>query len=186
MQGAVVLLAAGRSKRFGSDKRFADFGAQPLLTATCEKYTGLVSKVVVVVRPNDVVQALLPSQCDLVEARDADLGMAHSLVCGVKHALNAAWVLIALADMPWIEEHTIRKVGNVLKANPNSIVRPSHGGQPGHPVGFSRSFFVELTQLKGDRGAHQVIERYCDRVIDLEVEDEGVLRDIDRPEQLTG
>jgi molybdenum cofactor cytidylyltransferase len=63
------------------------------------------------------------------------------------------------------------------------IVVPMFRGETGHPVGFSREFFGELIALSGDRGARSVIAAHADRVERVNVDDPGVVTDIDEPPQ---
>jgi molybdenum cofactor cytidylyltransferase len=61
------------------------------------------------------------------------------------------------------------------------IVVPRFAGTAGHPVGFSRDFFAELIALTGDRGARAVIDAHSSLVQRIDVEDPGVVTDIDQP-----
>jgi molybdenum cofactor cytidylyltransferase len=112
-------------------------------------------------------------------------GMASSLRAGVA-ALppGVAGALVCLADMPRVRaEH----VGALLEAfDPDrggSICVPVHAGRRGHPVLFAARHFAELLQLSGDRGARALLEARPDVVREVPVDDDGVLVDIDTPEE---
>ena len=60
---------------------------------------------------------------------------------------------------------------------------PQHQGRRGHPVGFAPELLRELVDLKGDEGARRVVARYPAHALD--VEDSGVLMDLDTEEDFT-
>jgi molybdenum cofactor cytidylyltransferase len=119
----------------------------------------------------------------VVPCRDADAGMGASLACGVLSSKDAEGWVVALADMPWIAPATIRAIVDAL-ASGADIVAPSYRGRRGHPVGFSRRHYAALASLTGDSGARALIERDPARLAAIDVDDSGVLRDVDRPEEL--
>ncbi|MGL6044682.1 MAG: nucleotidyltransferase family protein, partial [Sandaracinobacteroides sp.] len=61
-------------------------------------------------------------------------------------------------------------------------VVPALGGRRGNPVGFARSLWPELMAVSGDRGARGLLERLG--AVEVKVDDPGILRDLDRPEDL--
>jgi molybdenum cofactor cytidylyltransferase len=64
------------------------------------------------------------------------------------------------------------------------VVVPTVGGKRGNPVVWSRQFFPELMRLDGDVGARHLIGANADVVVEVSVEDIGVLIDVDTPEAL--
>jgi molybdenum cofactor cytidylyltransferase len=109
--------------------------------------------------------------------------MGASLACGIAETAGADGWLIALADMPYIKESTFRSLVEALRAGAE-LVAPVHAGQRGHPVGFSAMFRSELLALDGDRGARQLLTRHADRLVRCEIDDPGVLMDVDTPMDL--
>jgi CTP:molybdopterin cytidylyltransferase MocA len=61
------------------------------------------------------------------------------------------------------------------------IVRATHHGRHGHPVLFRSCLFDELRRADPEAGAREVVRADPGRVLDLEVEDPAVLRDVDVP-----
>lgn len=139
----------------------------------------------VVVKPGDEsVQGLVNGSCGWVVARDANVGISRSIAAGIRALGSAPWVIIGLADMPYVSPDTISQIACTLDAGA-VIARPSSSGRAGNPVGFNSRLFGPLMDLKGDRGARTLIDDYLGDVVDVEVRDEGIFRDIDRPEDLT-
>ena len=186
--GSAVILAGGRGERFGSDKRrwrLAD--GRTLLESTLACYDDLFNPLVLVLRPEDRGWSAGLTGCARVFAASARLGMGHSLAAGVQALEGLAGkppggpdaVFIALGDMPWVKKSTLQALRQALRSA-EAIVRPTHLGAPGHPVGFGRAHFPALRNLSGDQGAKAVLSRHADKVIRLAVKDPGVLRDVDR------
>jgi molybdenum cofactor cytidylyltransferase len=192
--GGVIVLAAGRARRFGSDKRrhrLAD--GRPMLAHSVERYAGAFPRCIVVLRPDDPApEELIPNSAHdpsvhFVRAPDADLGMGHSLAAGARAAHGWDYAFVALGDMPWVDPATLARLRAVMEdalvaGRARTIVQPVHAGVPGHPVGFAAAFLPELELLQGDEGARALLQRHRDEVQRVEVEDAGVLRDLDSPE----
>jgi molybdenum cofactor cytidylyltransferase len=187
MPGAVgVLLAAGVATRFGGNKllhRLDD--GRTLAEAAAQRLLEALPLSIAVIRPgDDVLQGLLhQAGMRVVVCPLAGRGMGHSLACGVAAAALAdAWV-IALADMPYIRCDTLHRVVQGLRTGA-AIVAPYYAGRRGHPVAFGRGLLGGLLNLEGDVGARQLVQRQLDKVYRLEVDDPGILQDVDTPADL--
>jgi molybdenum cofactor cytidylyltransferase len=83
--------------------------------------------------------------------------------------------------MPRIEITTIEAVARALDGGA-PIVAPFYDGQRGHPVGFGAVHRDALLCLDGDSGARSLLG--SERVTRLDVDDAGILRDIDTADDL--
>jgi len=181
-----ILLAAGASRRFGSDKLTHSLpDGDVVAVRACRNLLAGTDSVLAVVRPgSERLAALLQAEgADVLICADADQGMSASLVSGIRARPEAAGWLIALGDMPWIAPATIRKVANALRMGA-AIAAPRWQGRRGHPVGFAHVLGPKLAALSGDEGAKAVINAYLEQLQLIDCDDPGVLRDIDRPEDL--
>ena len=179
--GTALILAAGRARRFGGDKRchrLAD--GRTLLETTLAAYRAVFPQPIVVLRPEDAAWAASLPGAVLVYAQDADLGMAHSLAAGVRAARHFDFLFIALGDMPHIQPASLRRLQAAM-SGPERIVQPTHRGASGHPVGFGQAHYDALERLTGDQGAKSVLQAHRDKVLAIPVDDPGVLQDIDAP-----
>ena len=86
--------------------------------------------------------------------------------------------------MPWVDAQTLKQLR--ILSSTDHIVLPFHQGQRGHPVVFGRRFWPALAHLQGDQGGRHVILDNTDACIPVEVEDSGVLLDIDSPTDILG
>jgi len=181
-----ILLAAGASRRFGADKLTHILPDGDLVAVrACRNLLAGTDGVLAVVRPGcEWLAAQLQDEgAEVRICADAEQGMSASLVFGVRARFQAAGWLIALADMPWIAPTTIRKVADALRLGA-TIAAPCWQGRRGHPVGFSQILGAELAALNGDEGAKAVVQAYLEQLHLVDCNDSGVLRDIDKPEDL--
>jgi molybdenum cofactor cytidylyltransferase len=181
-----ILLAAGRGSRFGGGKLMALLGdGTPVGVRAARTLAGAVDRALAVVRPgeSELARLLAAEGLDVREFPGADEGMGASLAFGVAAAPEADGWLVALADMPWVRLETARAVAGLLGGGA-LVAAPSRGGRRGHPVGFGRSLISELLGLRGDRGAREILSRQADRVTLLDVDDDGILLDVDELQDL--
>jgi molybdenum cofactor cytidylyltransferase len=186
-----ILLAAGSAKRFGSNKLLhalppgtPDAGV-PVGLAAARHLIGALPDSIAVLRPRaqKLGKLLRDAGCNTVVCKNASEGMGTSLAAGVRATTDADGWIVALADMPFIRPETIRIVTKALQEGA-AIAAPSFHGGRGHPVGFARRFYEELSSLRGEDGARQFLKRHPEWVKLLEVDDPGVVRDIDEPSDL--
>lgn len=193
MSIAGLILAAGRGTRFGADKRLARLpDGRTLLEATLARHAGVSQPLLIVLRPDDEAASALASQhgaqvviCDPVDQADhVDQGMGDSLACGARALLDmpeVEGVVVDLADMPAVSAETLLQVHQALRDKGQAVV-PLYQGQMGQPRGLPRACFEALSQLRGDQGARHLLD--WQQAVHIEVDDAGILLDIDRPADL--
>lgn len=189
-----VLLAAGSGKRYADirpneHKLLALLPTGKTVLQTSATTLGsVVDQLIIVVGPHREIITALPHTKNnhIVKTDSANLGMGASLALAAQylklsHPSTADYLLIALADMPWIQVTTYQKIlTSLLKY---SIVAPTFHNKRGHPVGFRASLLPELAQLQGDQGARSILHKYGCRHVP--VSDPAVLLDIDTPSDIT-
>ena len=202
-----LLLAAGIGRRFDPegrrDKLLADAGGIAVATRAARNLADACDRVIAVVRPgaSTLREALAAGgAAEIVECPDARLGMGHSLAHGAFAASvhRPRRIVLALADMPWIEPATIRALvaaadaadaadgGDLQEGDASTdagtIAVPVYHDQRGHPVVFGAAHLAALGRCEGDRGAAALLSEYP--VERIAVEDAGVIRDVDKPADL--
>jgi len=181
---ACIVLAAGKSRRFGADKRQArNSQGQTLLGLALENIPSGFRQHILVLHPGDeAVASAYAANWQIVYAEQAEQGMGNSLAAAIPHVADCTAVLIALADMPLVLPETFTLLAEA--ARPDRIVVPFFEQQRGNPVVIGRDFLPTLAALKGDSGARQLMQQHPELVVRLEVNDPGVLRDIDTAAEL--
>src|SRR6266581_8423200 len=165
-----ILLAAGYSKRFGSNKLLLALPAgspqagTPIALAAARPFLEVLPESIAVVRPRaqKLARILRDAGCNTVLCKNAGEGMGTSLAAGVRATSDADGWIVALADMPFIRPETIRIVAKALRDGA-AIAAPS---------------------FRGDDGARQLLKQHPESLTLHEVDDPGVVRDIDKPSDL--
>jgi len=105
-----------------------------------------------------------------------------SLITGLDtaDAPGVSGVLVTLVDVPLIRPSTMRTLIARADASPAAILRAVHRGRHGHPVIYKREVFAALRAADPAVGAKAVMRAIP--VEDVEVDDPGVLQDVDTPE----
>lgn len=181
--GAVVM-AAGSSTRFGSDKRLHREGASALLEKTLSHVVELQLPVQVMLRASDEgnAPALLGSfghheNVTMRYVENPQRGLGHSIAQCFAAAPPWEGALLFLGDMPRIQPATARMLLQHFHAQ--RIQVPVCNNRRGHPVLFPRCYFSELARLQGDTGARQLLLREKARIDEHATGDAGVLWDLD-------
>jgi molybdenum cofactor cytidylyltransferase len=188
-----VLLAAGAGTRFDADHPGAkldhtingvSIGRRAFLSLF-----DATDAMIVAVRSmaTDLAQYANDSGAIVIVPERYGEGMGYSLAACARAAISqcaAAEVLvIALADMPWLRETTVVQVVETALTG-QSIVQPQFAKQPGHPIAFPRRYWQQLAQCEGDVGAKALLTQHRAEVCYVDVDDDGVLRDVDRPQDI--
>jgi molybdenum cofactor cytidylyltransferase len=191
-----ILLAAGKGERFDPSsqrlKLLESLGSGseatvPIAVASARNLRAAIGPVIAIVRDEaganqGLLRALLAEQgCTVLPCERAHEGIGESIACAVRASAHARGWIIALADMPQVQARTIAAVRKAIVEGAASAA-PFYQGQRGHPVGFGAICLPELTELKGDIGAREVLQRHPP--VHVDVDDPGVLCDIDEPADL--
>jgi molybdenum cofactor cytidylyltransferase len=181
-----ILLAAGNSSRFGSDKLLHPLAdGTPMAIAAARMLRTACTRCVSVLRPEQQqLGELLAAEGYTVHySTKAHQGMGRSLATAVQSEPAAAGWLVALADMPFVDPVTASLVIYALRGGA-SLAAPFFEGQRGLPVGFSKMWFTQLASLRGDRGARDLLADNPDVITQVPCGDRGILTDIDTPAAL--
>ena len=180
-----VILAAGASQRFGSQKLLHRLDSNnTILQATLEQYLEVFESINLVVSSqlDPVAESISNSRVRVIENCHSQAGMSQSIVAGVRATKASSGWLIALGDMPYVQASTIEKL--VAAFAENSIVVPLCNDRPGNPVLFSNRFKRQLLSLTGDVGAKEIVQENQAGVCRVETGDSGILVDIDVPKDI--
>lgn len=183
---AGLLLAAGHSRRFGSDKLMAPLHGRPVIAWSASALATIVDQTWAVVPPDalSLHAVLSPLGVRLVAHPGRDAGMGSSIAIGVA-ALppEADAVIIALGDQPTVSSAVAVALIDRWRVTRTRAVVPQYLDGRGHPVLFGRDSFPALLALRHDEGARSVVSAAGAAVEQVPV-DALLPLDVDTPEAL--
>ena len=189
MRSVAVVPAAGSAERFGGKKLLTPVDGEPLLDRTISALlNGGVDQIIVVVAPDadelkHDVNAFSDPRVWPVVNPDPSRGMFSSLQTGMAEAEGDALVVLP-ADMPFVQSGTVAILLDVFASRP-AVVSPRYQGKRGHPVILPPSLRDEIRAAEPAITLHDILKKHPDLRVDVDVQDRGVVRDVDRVSDLT-
>ena len=165
-----IYLAAGDSRRMGTNKLLLDIGGIPLgslaLQAALESK---VHQVLVITKRDDRLTWIVPhlfrseygKKWASVQLEKSNQGQAYSIISGLKEAihLRADAILLQLADQPFVTTAIINFLIEAYRKEPSKLFFACcHQGIIRPPVLFTKNFFPRLIELQGDKGARDLLK----------------------------
>lgn len=181
-QLALVIMAGGRSQRFGvQDKLQADLNGLPLGLHAAARLAplGWAQRLAVARAPLDGNLSELGFRC-LRPA--ADSGLGDNLALAAEAFGDIAGALILLADMPFVTQAHVDQM-MAAATSPANIVCSLSKGVRSPPVLIGRDHFPALRALSGDEGAKTLFKAPGTNLIEIAANDE-VTVDIDTVDAL--
>jgi molybdenum cofactor cytidylyltransferase len=182
-----ILLAAGESRRMGSPKALLRYQGQTFIERICTAFlsAGVDELIVVLGARAAELRPALPAHPILrtVENPRYFQGQLSSLMTGVG-ALSpeSEAAVVNLVDHPLVTAETIQALIDSFRTAPLPILIASYQGRRGHPVLFSSQVYGEILAAPLDQGAKVVVRKDPSRVREVQLNDPGILADIDTPE----
>lgn len=179
---AAIVLAAGLSRRMGSqNKLFLPIRGKDMIAWTMDAVLSSEANHIMLVASKLSMPKLAgwaSERVHLVENQAHETGMTSSIQAGVG-ATSADGYIICLGDQPTVRATTYNQLIQTFKANPDSIILPYHDGQKGNPVIFPQRHRSAILHHQEPEGCKSIVQDNMDHVIKVQVEDPGVLIDID-------
>lgn len=180
MKIAIILLAAGGSRRLGRPKQLVIFEGKTLVRRAAESALAACENVVVALgaEAEKIRPELLGLDITTIENANWASGMAGSLRLGLAVAIEKTEgleaAIFSVVDQPLL---TAAAFGNLIlefEKGEKAIVASAWGDASiGPPVLFGRAFFHELLQLTGDEGAKKLLFRHETEVARVDFEGGG-------------
>jgi len=89
---------------------------------------------------------------------------------------------LALGDMPRITRTIITVLKDVVDKNPSRIIIPSYEGRGGHPMWIGYDYVQPILHMAPPQTLRDLKQQFLDQIAYVNVESDGILRDIDTPE----
>jgi molybdenum cofactor cytidylyltransferase len=183
-----ILLAAGESRRMGFPKPLLRLNGETFLSHVAASMLATVERLIIVLGAHrNAVMAAVPAdhRISIVENPDYSMGQLSSIKAGL-HSVSpqADAAIVHLVDHPTVLPKTFERLAAEYQLSGKPILVARFRGRRGHPVLFDRSVFDELQKASIDVGARAVVQANMERVIYVDVDDPGVLLDLDTPADL--
>ena len=181
-----IVPAAGKAERFGGGKLVADIAGEPLLNRTLRSLLdGGVEHVVVVLPPGaamPTVELLNDERVLRVVNPDPSRGMFSSIQIGLASA-DGDPILVLPGDMPFVQPATVRKVLSEATRT-GRVVSPRYQGRRGHPVAFPQRLRDGILKADAASTLNDALKE-AGASLEVDVEDQGIRRDVDLPRDVT-
>jgi molybdenum cofactor cytidylyltransferase len=184
---AGLILAAGESSRMGIPKATLTWRGRTFLESIVKTLReGGLERMVVVLghQAEDIQRQVEIEPAQVVINPDYRSGQTSSLQVGLRALMadEPEAILVCLVDHPAVSGETVRRIVAAFRQCGASVVVPTYHARRGHPVLIGRQVFNELLALSCNAGADSVVRKYRPQTQIVEVEDEGVVIDVDDPE----
>ncbi len=198
---AGVILAAGASRRMGSPKALLEYRGETFVARLARVLSEVCDPVIVVlgyqadaIRPvierfaagRPTIGERAGERVRLVINPAPERGQLSSLQTALAELPGAAeGFMFVPVDCPAAEPETVARVAQAFRQRAEGIhfVVPEYHGKHGHPVCASPEIAAELLALPATAQARDVVHRHVPDTLYLDVEDPGILTDIDDPER---
>jgi len=179
---AGLILAAGESRRMGSPKALLRYRDETFLDRLAGLFAARCSPVIVVLGAEaERIRSSARFAATCIVNPNYACGQTTSMQCGLRAVPpEADGVLFTLVDHPAVLPATI----DVLLAEPRTALLrvPRYHGRRGHPIWFSRDLIPEFLALPETGAARDVVAGHAAQTEFLDLDDLGILADIDDPE----
>ena len=184
---AGLILAAGESSRMGRDKALLDYRGRTFLDTIIHTLRDAgIERIAAVLgqHAEEIQKATNLEGVEVVINSKYLRGQTSSLQCGLRalERPDLEAVVLCLVDHPAVSATTVQKLVESFGQSHSPVVIPTHQSKRGHPVVISAAVFPELLSLGHDQGANAVIRDYRNQTLFVEVDDKGILLDVDDPE----
>lgn len=182
---AVLILAAGESRRLGKIKQLLKYRGKSLLESMVERALLTNSEVVVVLGAHyqQIHQTIKHYPIMVVDNKHWKEGVASSIRCGLETVLikhpNIEGVIILLSDQPLVTSDHILSITTKAEDENNKIIATAYGEVVGVPAYIPKTYFKTLETLEGNTGAKQLINENRNHIRLIKLEDAAI--DIDTP-----
>ncbi len=182
-----LILAAGESSRMGTDKALLQYRGHTFLEHVITTLREAEVHPIVVVlghHAEEIQRAIDLSGVEVVVNPDYRRGQTASLQAGLRQleSPDLEAIVLSLVDHPTVSPKTVWLLVQSFRRSQSPVVIPTTQGRRGHPVLVGRALFEELKQIRHEEGANSVVRKYRDKTEFVEVDDPGILLDIDSPE----
>jgi CTP:molybdopterin cytidylyltransferase MocA len=177
-----IILAAGESQRIGSPKALLKIGGETFANriAGIMRDVGIHNILLVAGLHRDEI-ANDSKEYHVLFNPDYSLGQFSSLQRGVRNLpTGTRQVLVWPVDMPLVRKDTVEKL--IAGSLQQPLILPTFSGKKGHPVIYNSQALLRILTMKPSQTGKELVAHFEGRLAQIEVDDPGILIDIDTPE----
>ncbi|HMK60274.1 MAG TPA: nucleotidyltransferase family protein [Dissulfurispiraceae bacterium] len=183
---AAIILSAGYSSRMQDFKPLLTLCGSTIIEKAISAFVEAdIADITVVLgnRADDIRQLLERLHIKWTFNADYNLGMFSSVSAGIR-SLNSEveGVFLLPADIPLVKSSSIRLMIKAYEGSEALVLYPVNRKQRGHPPLISSKLFPEILTWNGIGGLQKLLERHENKALEVDVQDEGILLDIDTPD----
>ncbi len=167
----------------GRTKQLLQLGEKPVIRHCIDALIAArIPEIVVVVNAadNGITQALSGLPVTFVVNTTPGSDMTESVRTGLAALGSAIGILVCLSDHPLVRSETIEALITEHENLPDKIIIPCYNGRRGHPSLFPKN---TLQNLHSGDTLRDIIRKEPHRVVTIDTGDEGVVLDMDTPEE---
>jgi len=177
---SAILLAAGQSKRMnGENKLTKEIQGIPLIKLSVKNIlaSSIDELIIVLGYQKEIIEKLIDKneKIKFFFNKDFESGMASSIKAGLNHlSKNTEAFFICLGDMPMVNSDIYNQL--IKSRSQKDILVPTYKSQQGNPVLFNKSMKEKIMTITGDMGAKKILELNKDKILNLEVNDQSIIK----------
>ena len=177
---SAILLAAGQSKRMnGENKLIKEIQGIPLIKLSVKNIlaSSIDELIIVLGHQKEIVEKLIDKhkKIKFVFNKDFESGMASSIKTGLNHlSNNTGAFFVCLGDMPMVNSDIYNQL--IKSRCQKDILVPVYKNQQGNPVLFNKLMKEKIMTITGDVGAKKILELNKDKILNLEVNDQSIIK----------
>lgn len=178
---SAIILAAGKSSRMGVVKCLLNYKGLTFLERAIELYGNYCQDIIIPVgyHSQQIKNKIKEIGFDFFDSKTYKEGIGGTLREAVSNLNYCDFFFVTFCDLPLLQKETLKKLLKVSYKNQKAVV-PVYHGEKGHPVLFPGEMRTDFAKLNGDSGAKKILT--ANNTIFVNIEDEGVINDIDTPE----
>lgn len=183
-----IILAAGMSSRMGRFKPLLKIGDETAINRIIDsnRAAGIENIVVVTGHNNKVLEnALAGSSATTVHNANYEQGMFTSIQTGLRKAESLGdfrAFLLFLVDVPLVSSRIIIKLMDIMESHDDDFIVPCYQGKKGHPLLIPDVYVKEILDHDGTNGLKGITNKYDNKLLRIDTDEESVVLDMDRPE----
>lgn len=193
MKVGIIYLAAGNSRRFGTNKLLYELDKRPMyqhlllrLAKLCRKYPRF--EITVVTQYEEIFSYVSGMEreglmVNAIYSPDSRKGVSYSVKAGIRAV--ESWsdaCAFFVADQPYLTGKSAERFLLEMERRKAALGSVCCKGTAGNPTWFAKEYYPKLLTLSGDLGGRKILKKYPEDVCFFEIENGKELADMDEPE----